>query len=249
MITVPNPNIEEYKVHYISESESLEDIPPAITQFIDPASKAFFLDKESKANEFLSSISSIPIKQWYQQLFSKKCALVILEKGKGHFLESPGGSYLIFQNDSDSFVNNEEWSHSGSSMDFDKKLYNPNNYFPELLELLKFSAVHFSYWYGGAKLIKLGDDNLAINDEWLPLFLEELDIDGLNIEQIRIFYEDYSGNHLFYDNQFNIWCGGVDEADFWKTELSGKEVLNSIFLAHTNEEFPAISNIAKGKYL
>jgi hypothetical protein len=41
----------------------------------------------------------------------------------------------------------------------------------------------------------------------------------------------------------------LEEADFFKINLSFSEVIDSIFVTHMKEEYPSIVNIIEGKYL
>jgi hypothetical protein len=196
MIKVPHANIPDCEVIYISEGESLEELDSDVLSNIDPASRAFFKNKDAKMEQLLSTIELESARKWYEGLLHRKCALAVLLNGKADHEEDRGGSYLLFQTDKESFLNNKEWPHSGPVLDVEMKMYNPKDYPAELLNIIKFGCPHFSYWYGGAQLVKAGEDNLVANHEWIGEFLGRIEEPDFDLRTLRFFYQDYCGSHL-----------------------------------------------------
>lgn len=249
MIKVPHANFDDYEVIYISEGESLDQLDKNVLSNIDPSSKAFFQNKNAKFEQLLAAIELESARKWYERIMQRKLVLTVLLNGKEDpqdSEESPGGSYLLFQTDHDSFLNNREWPHSGAALDVAMKMYNPKNYPSELLNIIKHGCPHFSHWYGGAQLVKPGDDNLVANHEWISQFLEQYENPEFNLKTLRFFYQDYNGSHLFYDDQGVVWWGGNEEGEMCRSKLTLTETLDSIFTAHLAAEFPDIVTIAKG---
>jgi len=247
-----HPNIPKEMggpVYYIPQGFDISKLESKVLRRIDSRTQEFFFNYKDILNDFSKSINSKYISSWISGLIQKKMLLVVIIKGKttlrdmnGQF--DSGGSYIIFQNE------NPEWIHSGAALDFEYKLHNPANYHPAIFEILRFCNFHFSYWYAGAKLYGLGRKNIAIKEDLIIKdFLTEINDSTIPINDLRIIYEDYSGSCIMHDKSFNIWCGGFDEGNLWKTNQTVETLMDSIFCAHQAKEFPTISEISNGTYL
>jgi hypothetical protein len=252
IIIAEHPNIpyeEKNLIYYIPSGYDLSKLDSSVLKLIDDKTRHFFLNYKEELIKFSKSVASKYVRAWIESLLDKNCFLTVILRGKSsittneEFVDS--GSYVIFQND------HPEWIHSGTCFDFESRLHNPAAYHPALLELLKFAGFGFSYWYGGAKLLGLGEANIASDQPHLTHWLSGFEEDNIYIpvSELRIIYQDYCGSHFMCDNNNNIWCGGYEEGDFWKTELTMERLIDSIFSAHLAQEFPIISEIAEEKYI
>jgi len=55
------------------------------------------------------------------------------------------------------------------------------------------------------------------------------------IDQLKVFYDD-SATWLMYDSEENVYCGGFECGDFYKSSKKLDEVLDIIFTKLINEE-------------
>jgi hypothetical protein len=241
-----DPQFEDAKVYCIPSSYNLNKLDRSILDLIDSKTLTFFNQSEDYFTKFFGVVNSEILKCFINRLSKLEFTLVVVESGKNNrdFQgKQKGGAYIRF-------IDPEKES-SNWVIDLEPRMYNPDHYPTELLNLMKFGTIKFSYYLDGAQIWKLGNENLVSKYEPLKLelqFLDDLD-SSFPHEELRIMYEDYCGSYIFYDNNHDVWYGGMEEAGIFKINLSLSEVIDSIFLTHMKEEYPSIVTIIEGKYL
>lgn len=241
-----DPQFEDTKVYSIPSSYDLNELDQSILDLIDPKTLTFFHQSEDYFTKFSEVVNSEILKNFIKKLSKLEFTLVVVERGKNNRdyegIEK-GGAYIRF-------IDPEKES-SNWVIDLELRMYNPDHYPTELLNLMKFGTIKFSYYLDGAQMWKLGNENLAMKNESFKLELQYLDDFDVNFphKELRIMYEDYCGSYIFYDNNQGVWYGGMEEAGIVKINLSLSEVIDSIFLTHMKEEYPSIVTIIEGEYL
>ncbi len=241
-----DPQFEDTKVYSIPSSYDLNELDRSILDLIDPKTLTFFHQSEDYFKKFSRAVNSEILQKFISRLSELEFTLVVLERAKNnrdYKGTEKGGAYIRF-------IDPEKES-SNWVIDLEPRMYNPDHYPAELLNLLKFGTIKFSYYLDGAQMWKLGNENSVSKNELFKLELQYLDdIDGnFPYEELRIMYEDYCGSYIFYDNNHEVWYGGMEEAGIVKINLSLSEVIDSIILTHMKEEYPSIVTIIEGKYL
>ena len=239
-----DPQFEYTKVYSIPSSYVLNELDQSIFELIDTKTLTFFQNSQGYFTDFYKKVNSEILRKFINRLSQLEFTLVIVERGKNnrdYYRTDKGGAYIRF-------IDPEKKS-SHWVIDLELRMYNPDHYPTELLNLLKFGTIKFSYYLDGAQMWKLGNENLALKYE--PFTSQYCDDNIVNFphKELRIMYEDYCGSYIFYDNNREVWYGGGEEADFFKINLSFSEVIDSIFLTHMKEEYPSIVTIVEGKYL
>ncbi len=241
-----DPQFEDTKVYNIPSGYELNELDQSILDLIDPKTLTFFHQSKDYYTKFTKAVNSEILKKFINRLSELEFKLVVVERGKNnrdYEGTEKGGAYIRF-------IDPEKES-SNWVIDLEQKMYNPDHYPTELLNLMKFGTIKFSYYLDGAQMWKLGNENLAKKNGSFKLEMQHLnDLDNnFPNDELRIMYEDYCGSYIFYDTNNEVWYGGMEEAGFVKINLSLSEVIDSIFLTHMKEEYPSIHTIIEGAYL
>lgn len=82
-------------------------------------------------------------------------------------------------------------------------------------------------------------------EEWLSDYISDKDYQSLGypLEKLKAFYTD-SGCWLMYNDEENVYCGGVECGDFYKSSKKLAEVISIIFTKLINQEHLVIEQFA-----
>jgi len=251
------PSDAEVKVYTIPFGYDINNLDNSIAKYINTRTKYFFenyieeITNYSKITEFNS------VKLWMESLLKLKCELIVLNASPIPGF-SKGEVYVSFRESNSEEValdflvdyNSDDSTHIALS--FDSCLYNPDHYPQELLDILKFSCVHFHGWSGSSNLWGLGESNYAMDYSQFQLEVQailECRADSLiPFNDLRIIFTDYFGSFICYDSSYNIYWGGMEEGDFFRSDLSLTEVIDSL-LGHLKKATVSITEIMRREYL
>lgn len=81
------------------------------------------------------------------------------------------------------------------------------------------------------------DIKMPLQEEYLADFFADgyYQEQGFDLDKLLVFYED-SGCWLMYDSEENVYCGGFECGDFYKSSKKLDEVIEIIFTKLLNEE-------------
>ncbi|MGH1335155.1 MAG: hypothetical protein ACRBFS_03440 [Aureispira sp.] len=231
----PNPIFDDGTIGnsiYITDIKGLEKEKDKI----DPNYSSFFQNIDSSLINLSNSTQNKELAEWIKSLIAKKKLLEVHNNGFFNQEKMQFSNLYIQYTD---YKNYNDWQDHYPSYGINIELVNNNlsNLPNSLKEVYNVGAIWIFGIPCSGYFYHPRDIKNALDEEYLKEFISDDLYKQLNypLKELKVFYTD-SGCWLMYDNEENVYCGGVECGDFYKSSKKLTEVISIIFTKLLNND-------------
>lgn len=207
----------------------------------------FIQEPDASLARAAKKVQNPALREWILSLEAQSTLLEIHDNSQ---IRIPGRVFGDFYIQFHSWENEEEWRQKFPSFGITLELL-PDSSIPDSLpaplrDLFQFGRIYLNGSISSSGFFYHPEEIKPVREEeWLWEFVSDTLYQSLGypLEDLKAFYTD-SGCWLMYDSDEQVYCGGVECGDFYRSSMNLEEVMENIFRLATEGKTGVIEAFA-----